>query len=80
MFERQKIVQLHNQGYCTAYISIRLGMPRDYVRAVLAKHAALAAIAAMKPEALRAARRTKAEDKRARALRLLEEADSVLEG
>lgn len=78
MYERERIVHLHNRGYCTASISARLNAPRDYVRAVVAKHTALEAIAAMKPEAMRAARRAKAENKRAKALRLLAEADSVL--
>lgn len=78
MYERERIMQLHNRGYCTASISARLNVPGDYVRAVVAKHAALQALAAMKPEALRAARRAKAENKRARALQLLAEADSVL--
>ncbi|BCO67531.1 hypothetical protein [Mycobacterium intracellulare] len=80
MFEREKVLQLHNQGYCTAYISIRLGISGDYVRAVVAKAAARQAMLDLKPEAVRRARRAKAEDKHARALRLLEEADSVLEG
>lgn len=80
MFEREKIVQLHNQGYCTGYISIRLDVPSDYVRAVVAKAAAHQAIADLKPEAVKRARRAKAHDKQATALRLLEEADSVLEG
>ena len=78
VFERERIVQLHTMGYCTRYISLRLGVSSDLVRAVVAKHAALAAIAAMKPEAVRAARRTNAENKRAKALQLLAEADSIL--
>lgn len=78
MFEPERIVHLHKMGYCTGYISLRLGVPSDLVRAVLAKHSALQALAAMKPEAVRAARRAKAESKRAKALRLLAEADSVL--
>lgn len=80
MFEKEKIVQLHNQGYCTGYISIRLGVPSDYVRAVVAKAAAHQAVLDLTPEAVRRARRAKAEDKQAKALRLLQEADSVLEG
>ncbi|BDB41545.1 MULTISPECIES: hypothetical protein [Mycobacterium] len=78
MFEKERIVHLHNRGYCTGYISLRLDVSSDLVRAVVAKHAALVAIAAMKPDAVRAARRAKAESKRAKALRLLAEADSVL--
>lgn len=78
MFESQRIVQLHTMGYCTASISLRLNVPSDLVRAVVAKHTALAAIAAMKPEAVRAARRVNAENKRAKALQLLAEADSIL--
>lgn len=80
MFEKETIVQLHNQGYCTGYISIRLGVPSDYVRAVVAKVASHQAVLDLKPEAVRRARRAKAEDKQAKALRLLQEADSVLEG
>lgn len=78
MFEKERIVQLHNRGYYTGYIGLRLDVPSELVWAVIAKHAALAAIAAMKPEAIRVARRANAENKRARALRLLAEADSVL--
>ncbi|OBF83356.1 hypothetical protein A5791_03415 [Mycobacterium sp. 852002-51163_SCH5372311] len=80
MFEKEKIVQLHNQGYCTGYISLRVGVPSNTVRAVVAKAAAIEALADLRPENVRRAQRAKAEDKRARALRLLEEADSVLEG
>ncbi|WP_155728283.1 hypothetical protein [Mycobacterium avium] len=80
MFEREKVLQLHNQGYCTGYISIRVGVPSEYVRAVVAKAAAHQAMLDLKPEAVRRARRSKAEDKQAKARRLLEEADSVLEG
>lgn len=78
MFEPEKIVHLHNQGYCTGYISLRLDVSSDYVRAVLAKAAARQALLDLRPEAVRRARRAKAQDKQARALRLLEEANSVL--
>lgn len=78
MYEAQKVLQLHNQGYCTGYISIRLAVPSDYVRAVVAKAAARQAIADLKPEAVKRARRVKAQDKQARALRLLEEAKADL--
>lgn len=78
MFEREKMVQLHNQGYCTGYISIRLDLPSNYVRAVVAKAAARQAILDLKPEAVQRLRRTKAEDKQATALRLLEEAKAEL--
>lgn len=78
MFEREKIVQLHNQGYCTGYINIRLGVPSDYVRAVVAKAAARQAIADLKPEAVKRLRRARAQDKQATALRLLEEARAEL--
>lgn len=79
MFEREKILQLHNQGYCTGYISIRIGVPSEYVRAVVAKAAAHQAMLDLKPEAVRRARRAKAEDKQAKALRLLAEAESMLD-
>ncbi|MFP1155107.1 hypothetical protein ACK280_23940 [Mycobacterium sherrisii] len=78
MFEREKILQLHNQGYCTAFISIRLDVPSDYVRAVVAKAAARQAILDLKPEAVKRARRAAAESKQAKALRLLAEAESML--
>lgn len=68
----------YNQGYCTGYISIRLGVPSDYVRAVVAKAAARQAILDLKPEAVKRARRAKAHDKQATALRLLEEANAEL--
>lgn len=79
MFERERIAQLHNQGYCTAAISIRLDLSTKYVRAVVAKAAALQAIKDLRPEAVRRARIAKAESKRSTALQLLAEADSVLE-
>lgn len=72
MFEQERIVQLHDQGYCTAAISIRLDLPSEYVRNVLATVASRRAVASRK-------RRTTAESKRERALRLLAEADAVLE-
>ncbi|ORW82486.1 hypothetical protein AWC25_00015 [Mycobacterium sherrisii] len=60
------IVQLHRQGYCTAYISLTLGVPSDYVRQVVAQASTPAQV-----------RRAKAEKKRARALQLLSEVDSM---
>lgn len=75
MFEKEQIVQLHSQGWCTGYIAIRLGVPSDYVRKVVAQAASRQAVNAA------TVRRQKAESKRAKALRLLEEvnAESVLE-
>lgn len=79
MFERERIQQLHDQGYCTAYISLRLNVPSDTVRAVLAKAAAKVALRNLRPEAVRRDQRAKAEAKRDRALQLLAEATSILE-
>ncbi|WP_431233775.1 hypothetical protein ACQ856_03520 [Mycolicibacterium psychrotolerans] len=67
MSVNNKIVQLHRQGYCTGYISLRLNLPSSFVRLVVAKAQTRAAV-----------RRAKAEHKRATALRLLAEANSVL--
>jgi orotate phosphoribosyltransferase-like protein len=67
MLEKEKIVQLHNQGYCTGYISIRLGVSSDDVRAVVSQASTSAAV-----------RRAKAENKRVKALRLLAEAEQAL--
>lgn len=73
MYEKIRIVQLHDQGYCTAAISVQLDLPSGYVRKVLAQVASRLAVAAVKTP------RQRAEDKRAKALQLLAEADSVLE-
>ncbi|WP_155943100.1 hypothetical protein [Mycobacterium sp. 141] len=78
MFERERIVQLRNQGYCTAAITVRLDVPGDYVRQVVAKEAARQAVRNLRPEVARRIRREKAEDKRDKALQLLREADTVL--
>lgn len=80
MFERERIAQLHNQGYCTAAICLRLDVSSETVRATVAKAEAKAALRSLRPDAVRAARLAKAENKRAEALRLLAEADSVMEG
>jgi hypothetical protein len=29
MFEKQRVVQLHQQGYCVGYISVRLDVPSE---------------------------------------------------
>lgn len=79
MYENQRILQLHRQGYCTAAISVRLNVASATVRAIVAKEAAREALRSLQPDAVRQARRDKAEDKRTKALRLLAEADSVLE-
>jgi orotate phosphoribosyltransferase-like protein len=67
MSGNDKIVRLHSHGYCTGYITLRLNVPSEFVRLVIEKHQTSAAV-----------RRVKAENKRATALRLLAEADSVL--
>lgn len=79
MYENQRILQLHRQGYCAAAISVRLNVQSATVRAIVAKEEAREALRSLQPDAVRQARRDKAEDKRKRALRLLAEADAVLE-
>lgn len=78
MFEQQRIVQLHRQGYCTAAISVRLKVSTETVRAVVAQAAARQALDDLKPDNVRRAQRAKVETKRAKALQLLAEADADL--
>lgn len=85
MFEKECIVQLHAQGYCTAAISVRLGLPSEYVRKVLTHVATRQAVRRARweasPEGRKAAavaRRAEAEKKRAEALRLIAEANAEL--
>ncbi|KBR64459.1 hypothetical protein [Mycobacterium avium] len=78
MYERQRIVQLHRDGNCTAAIALRLGLEIEYVRQVLTKQAAHDALESLRPERQRQARRARAVSKRAKALRLLAEAESEM--
>lgn len=78
MFEQQRIVQLHQQGYCTAAISVRLQVSTETVRAVVAKAAARQALDDLRPDNVRRAQLAKVETKRAEALQLLAEADADL--
>lgn len=63
----REILRLHQQGLCTAAISMHLGVPSDFVRTVVREESMSVA-----------ARRSRAEAKKAEALRLLAEAESVL--
>lgn len=78
MFEPERIVQLHRQGYCTAAISVRLNVPSDTVRRVVANAAARKALEDLRPDNVRRAERAKAETKRNRALQLMAEAEADL--
>lgn len=85
MFEKERIAQLSAHGYCTAAISVRLGLPTEYVRKVLAQVASRQAVRRARWEAspegrkaAAAAKRAEAEAKRAEALRLLAEAHAEL--
>lgn len=78
MYEQQEIARLHEQGYCTAYISIRLKVSSAYVRQVVAVVEGRKAIERSKPDGVRRARRAKAESKQAEALRALKEAAAEL--
>lgn len=78
MFEPECIVQLYQQGYCTAAISVRLNVPSGTVRRVVARAAARKALEDLRPDNVRRAERVKAESKRAKALQLMAEADADL--
>lgn len=78
MFEQERIVHLHRQGYCTAAISVRLKVSTEIVRNVVAKAAARQALDDLRPENVRRARSAKAESKRAQALQLIAEAEADL--
>lgn len=85
MFEKERIVQLRAQGYCTAAISVRLDLPTEYVRKVVAQVASRQAVRRARWEASPegrnaaiAARRAEAKKKRAEALRLIAEANAEL--
>jgi hypothetical protein len=81
------ILRLRALGFVTGAIAVRVGVSPSHVRAVLAgAHQQTGKPAYAKtpkrkltPEQRLAAKRVRAEAKRARALRLLAEADSVLE-
>lgn len=83
----QAILRLRQQGLVTGAIAVRVGVPSSHVRAVLAgSHMPTDKPAYAKTpkrkltlEQRLAAKRARAEAKKAKALRLLAEADSVLE-
>jgi aspartate/methionine/tyrosine aminotransferase len=80
MFEKERILQLHSDGNCVAAISLRLNVSSDIVRAVVAQAAAVEALRSLQPDAVRRASRAQAQKKRTKALRLLKEAEAVLNG
>jgi hypothetical protein len=44
VFEKERILQLHNQGHCTASICVRLALPIEYVRQVVGAAKAIKAL------------------------------------
>jgi hypothetical protein len=78
VFEKERILQLHNQGHCTASISIRLELPVEYVRQVVGAAEAVKALRYAKRLATPEARKAAALAKREQALQLLAEANAAL--
>ncbi|GAS86945.1 putative uncharacterized protein [Mycolicibacterium brisbanense] len=83
MYEIQRVLELHQQGHCSASIAVRLGVPTEYVREVVERYEAKLAIQHAKwlvtPEgqaAVKAQRMAAAKAKRAEALRMLAELES----
>lgn len=71
-------MHLHRQGYCAAAISVRLKVPIEIVRNVVAKAAVWKALDDLRPENARRAQVAKVQSKRAKALALIAEAEAEL--
>ena len=72
-----EILRMHNQGFVTGAIAIRLSVESSYVRAVVRTHLKVVAEAS-KPAYDKSAERRKAAAKLAKAQRVLEEAEAKL--
>lgn len=79
MFEKERILQLHNQGHCTASICVRLAVPSAYVRQAVGYAEAVKAVQRARWLATPEGRAAVAQAKRDKALRLLAEATAELE-
>lgn len=79
VFEKERILQLHNQGHCIASISVRLALRVEYVRQVVGAAEAVKALRYAKRLASPAGRKAAALAKRDQALRVLAEANGALE-
>jgi hypothetical protein len=78
VFEKERILQLHNQGHCTASICVRLAVPIEYVRQVVGAAEAVKALRYAKWLATPDGRKAAALAKREEALQLLAEANGAL--
>jgi hypothetical protein len=83
MYEVQRVLELHQQGHCTASIAVRLNVPSHFVREAVGKFEAKRAIRLAKwlatPEgqaAVKARRVAAAKTKRAEALQMLAELET----